>query len=69
VGPIAIIAAKRTSRAAIERPGQLARREKGELSLNPAAKNLTGYHNLVRLTKGFYTEGFYYKPRIDKELG
>jgi DNA polymerase-3 subunit alpha len=32
------------------------------------AKDLEGYHNLVRLTSRAYTEGFYYKPRIDKEL-
>lgn len=32
------------------------------------AKNEAGYHNLLKLsTKGFL-EGFYYKPRIDKEL-
>jgi DNA polymerase-3 subunit alpha len=27
-----------------------------------------GYHNLIRLVSAGYTEGFYYKPRIDKEL-
>src|SRR5437899_1094883 len=32
------------------------------------AKDLEGYHNLVRLTSRAFTEGFYYKPRIDKEL-
>src|SRR6266850_6724335 len=32
------------------------------------AKNLEGYHNLARLTSKAFTEGFYYKPRIDKEL-
>jgi DNA polymerase-3 subunit alpha len=32
------------------------------------AKDLEGYHNLVRLTSKAFTEGFYYKPRIDKEL-
>lgn len=32
------------------------------------AKNLTGYHNLVRMVSYSWTEGFYYKPRIDKEL-
>lgn len=32
------------------------------------AKNKTGYHNLVKLSSLAYTEGFYYKPRIDKEL-
>ena len=32
------------------------------------AKNLKGYHNLVKLVSYSWTEGFYYKPRIDKEL-
>ncbi len=31
------------------------------------AKNETGYKNLMRLASLAYTEGFYYKPRIDKE--
>ena len=31
-------------------------------------KNEEGYHNLVKLTTKAYLEGFYYKPRIDKEL-
>jgi DNA polymerase-3 subunit alpha len=32
------------------------------------AKDLTGYKNLIKLTSKAYTEGFYYRPRIDKEL-
>ena len=32
------------------------------------ASNDTGYKNLVKLVSAGYTEGFYYKPRIDKEL-
>ena len=32
------------------------------------AKNLEGYHNLVRLTSKAFKEGFYRKPRIDREL-
>ena len=32
------------------------------------AKDLAGYHNLIRLSSLAYLEGFYYKPRIDKEL-
>ena len=32
------------------------------------AENNTGYHNLVKLTTAAHLEGFYYKPRIDKEL-
>src|SRR5882672_10037141 len=32
------------------------------------AENREGYHNLIKLVSAGYTEGFYYKPRIDKEL-
>ncbi len=32
------------------------------------AQNLTGYHNLLKLASIGYLEGFYYKPRIDKEM-
>lgn len=32
------------------------------------AKNLVGYHNLVRLVSHAATEGYYYRPRIDKEI-
>ena len=32
------------------------------------AKNKIGYHNLMKLVTIGYTKGFYYKPRIDKEL-
>ncbi|MBS9768854.1 MAG: DNA polymerase III subunit alpha [Flavobacteriaceae bacterium] len=32
------------------------------------AKNEIGYKNLVKLCSYGYTEGFYYKPRIDREL-
>ena len=32
------------------------------------AADRTGYHNLIKLVSAGYTEGFYYKPRIDKEL-
>lgn len=32
------------------------------------AKNLYGYKNLIRLSSAGYLEGFYYKPRIDKQL-
>ncbi len=31
-------------------------------------KNETGYKNLIKLSTAGYTEGFYHKPRIDKEL-
>ncbi len=32
------------------------------------AENLTGYHNLLKLSSLAFREGFYYKPRIDKEI-
>ena len=32
------------------------------------AKTKKGYHNLVKLSSIAYTKGFYYVPRIDKEL-
>ncbi|GAB5521309.1 MAG: DNA polymerase III subunit alpha [Rhodothermales bacterium] len=31
------------------------------------AKNLQGYRNLIKLSSLSYTDGYYYKPRIDKE--
>ena len=54
------------------------RHDRGEAKLEPGekgtnhivllAKNLTGYHNLVKLSSFAFTEGFWRKPRIDKEL-
>jgi len=32
------------------------------------AENNTGYQNLLKLVTASYLEGFYYKPRIDREL-
>ncbi|MDA1148949.1 MAG: PHP domain-containing protein, partial [Bacteroidetes bacterium] len=32
------------------------------------AKNKVGYHNLTKLSSKAYTDGFYYIPRIDKNL-
>ena len=50
---------------------------KSRLDHNPAeksqtlvllAKNLIGYHNLIELVSIGFLEGFYYRPRIDKEI-
>src|SRR5712692_7214151 len=57
-----LAAGSRTDRAA-RAPG-----EKVNYHIILLAKDLEGYHNLVRLTSKAFTEGFYYKPRIDKEL-
>lgn len=32
------------------------------------AKNNTGYHNLIRIVSKAFTEGYYYKPRVDMDL-
>ena len=32
------------------------------------AENNTGYHNLMKLVSLSHLEGFYYKPRIDKDI-
>ena len=32
------------------------------------AENNTGYQNLMKLVSRGYTEGFYYRPRVDREL-
>jgi len=31
-------------------------------------KNIQGYKNLMKLTTAAYLEGFYYRPRVDKEI-
>jgi DNA polymerase-3 subunit alpha len=42
--------------------------ERGRNHIILLAKNLKGYQNLIKLTSFSYTEGFYYKPCIDKEF-
>ena len=36
--------------------------------LTVLAKNNIGYQNLIKLTTAAHLEGYYYKPRVDKEL-
>src|SRR5262245_7233473 len=40
----------------------------GANHLTVLARNLTGYKNLIKLVSKAFLEGFYYKPRVDKEL-
>jgi DNA polymerase-3 subunit alpha len=51
-----------------DRGGRAAPGEKTNHHLILLAKDFEGYRNLSRLTSKAFTEGFYYKPRIDKEL-
>lgn len=53
----------RNGRHSKDKPG-----DKSGYHLIVLAKNLTGYHNLIKMVSRSYTEGFYYRPRIDKEL-
>ena len=43
-------------------------REENYHHLTLLAKNQTGYQNLIKLTTAAHLDGFYYKPRLDKEL-
>ena len=54
--------------AAGDRRGRDTRWGKERFHLLLLAMNLEGYHNLLRLASIGYTEGFYRKPRIDKEV-
>src|SRR5712691_4204588 len=40
----------------------------GANHLTVLVRNLAGYRNLIKLVSKAYLEGFYYKPRADKEL-
>ena len=42
--------------------------DKSPYHLTVLAKDLTGYQNLVKLVTASNLEGFYYKPRVDREL-
>ena len=49
-------------------PGSRFERNEGHRHLVILAKDTHGYRNLMKLTSAGYLEGFYYKPRVDKEL-
>ena len=54
-------------------PGSRFQKDSGKMKdsnfhLTLLAKNRTGFKNLVKMASAAYLEGFYFKPRIDKEL-
>jgi len=65
VKPIIGIEAYLTPGSRFERP---ARREDRRYHMTILAENDVGYRNLMKLASRAYTEGYYYKPRIDAEL-
>ena len=58
----------RRSRQRIESTGGGTSRSRAYYHLILLAQNATGYKNLVKLSSLGYTEGFYSKPRVDREL-
>jgi len=49
-------------------PRQDRTRGEGNFHMILLAKDLTGYRNLIKLTSTAFVDGFYYKPRIDREV-
>lgn len=54
------------SRSRFDKDSSSGDAERGHLIL--LCENMEGYKNLTKLVSKGFTEGFYYKPRIDKEL-
>lgn len=65
VKPIIGLEAYMTPGSRFDRP---ARRENKRYHMTILAENEVGYRNLMKLASRSYTEGYYYKPRIDTEL-
>lgn len=49
-------------------PRTIRDRDKQRFHLTLLVKNMTGYKNLMKLASIAYLDGFYYKPRIDRDL-
>jgi len=55
----------------LNREGRFAKKGKEDMGSNHLillAKNKEGYRNLIKLTSLAYIEGFYFRPKIDREL-
>jgi len=60
--------AKESRHTRIKRERDPNKRVKNDFHLVLLCKNDTGYRNLCKMVSLGFTEGFYYKPRIDREL-
>ncbi len=49
-------------------PNQGSLGKKPYFHLTVLVENYTGYKNLIKLVSAGYTEGFYYRPRVDREI-
>ena len=68
IGCEAYVAAKSRHDRALKAEGEANGLEDRSFHLTLLARNQTGYQNLMKLVSLGYTEGFYYKPRMDKEI-
>lgn len=59
-----IAAGSRHERRKLTRPGHI----KGTYHATLLAKSRRGFENLMQLSSAAYVEGFYYKPRMDREI-
>ena len=67
INPIVGIEAYIAPGSRFDRTGA-SRQKEAANHLTLLAMNRTGFYNLITLTSKAYLEGFYYKPRIDKQL-
>lgn len=51
----------------VARTSRFEKKDRGD-HLILLAKNIEGYHNLIKMASYAFTEGYYYHPRVDKEL-
>ena len=68
IGCEAYVAAKSRHDRALKAEGEANGLDDRSFHLTLLARNQTGYQNLMKLVSLGYTEGFYYKPRMDKEI-
>ena len=54
-----------SERSMAEKDGKL---DRNNYHLILLAENMEGYHNLAKIVSTGYTEGFYYKPRVDYDV-
>ncbi|MBP9822452.1 MAG: DNA polymerase III subunit alpha [Candidatus Pacebacteria bacterium] len=65
IKPIIGVEAYVANRSHLQKEAQI---DNKRYHLTLLAENNTGYQNLIKLTTIAHTEGYYYKPRVDKEL-
>lgn len=65
INPIIGVEAYIANRSRFQKESQI---DNKRYHLTLLAKNNTGYQNLLKLTTAAHVEGYYYKPRMDKDL-